>query len=255
MNIKAQLMIVATSLVVLLTTMPIRATSVTNIVLVHGAFVDGSGWQPVFDLLVHDGYHVTVVQEPETSLKEDVSSTRRILDLQNGSCILVGHSYGGTVITEAGTDSHVVGLVYIAAHAPDEGETEAANSRKFPNSAHPLVRTPDGFVFIDPTNFAEDFAADVPPAQAEFMAHSQVLTAATVFSTPVTDPAWKEKSSWYMVPTADKIINPNLERMYAKRAHSRMVEIKGASHAVYISHPTEVAALIEEAAKSFNNKP
>ena len=232
---------------------PAMAASVTNIVLIHGAFVDGSGWQPVYDLLVGDNYHVTLVQEPLTSLEEDVSATSRVLDRQNGPCILVGHSYGGTVITEAGMHPRVVGLVYIAAHAPDDGETETANGRKFPNSSHPLIKSLDGFLSLDPTNFPVEFAADLSPRQAEFMSRAQVWTAAIVFSTPITEPAWKEKPSWYMVAKADKIINPDLERMYARRAHSRTVEVEGASHAVYITHPREVVELIEEAAK--NSKP
>jgi pimeloyl-ACP methyl ester carboxylesterase len=224
------------------------ATAINNIVLVHGAFVDGSGWQGVYNILVQDGYHVTLVQEPLTSLEEDVAATRRILDRQDGPCVLVAHSYGGTVITEAGTHPKVLALVYIAAHAPDVGETEAGNGKKFPNSSRPLIKTPDGFLLLDPANFPEDFAADLPPAQAEFMAHAQMPAAAKVFTTSVTNPAWKLKPSWYMVAQDDKTINPDLERMYAVRAHSHKVEAEGASHAVYISHAKEVAALIEEAA-------
>ncbi|HEY0791069.1 MAG TPA: alpha/beta hydrolase [Chthoniobacterales bacterium] len=225
------------------------SSSIKNIVLVHGAFVDGSGWQSVYRLLVKDGYYVTLVQQPLTSLEDDVAAAKRILDRQDGPCILVGHSYGGAVITEAGVDPHVVGLVYIAAHAPEEGETEAGNGKRFPNASRPLVKTPDGFVFLDPANFAADFAADLPHDQAEFMAHAQMPTAAKVFSTPITKPAWKEKPSWYLVAKDDKTINPDLERMYAKRAHSHTVEVEGASHAVYISHPKEVTALIEDAAQ------
>jgi pimeloyl-ACP methyl ester carboxylesterase len=237
---------------VVLASSALAAPAIKNVVLVHGAFVDGSGWQPVYDILTKDGYHVTLVQEPLTSLEEDVAATKRILDRQPGQCILVGHSYGGAVITEAGTDPHVAALVYIAAHAPEEGETEAANGKKFPNSSRPLIKTPDGFVFLDPANFPTDFAADLPREQAEFMAHSQMLTAAKVFTTPITNPAWKLKPSWYLVAKDDKTINPDLERMYAERAHSHKVEIEGASHAVYISHPKEVAALIEDAAGHAN---
>ncbi len=224
------------------------APAIKNVVLVHGAFLDGSGWQPVYNILTKDGYHVTLVQEPLTSLEEDVAATRRILDQQDGPTILVAHSYGGTVITEAGTDPKVAALVFIAAHAPDVGETEAGNGKKFPNSSRPLVKTSDGFLFIDPKNFPQDFAADLPPAQAEFMAHAQALTAAKVFTAPVTTAAWKVKPSWYLVAKEDKVINPDLERMYAERAHSHKVEAEGASHAVYISHAKEVAALIEDAA-------
>jgi pimeloyl-ACP methyl ester carboxylesterase len=171
----------------------LAAPPIKNVVLVHSAFVDGSGWQPVYDILVKDGYSVTVVQDPLTSLEEDVAATKRVLDRQPGQVVLVGHSYGGAVITEAGTDSHVAALVYIAAHAPEEGETEAANGKKFPNSSKPLIKTPDGFVFLDPANFPADFAADLPREQAEFMAHSQMPTAAKVFNTPIANPAWKLK--------------------------------------------------------------
>jgi pimeloyl-ACP methyl ester carboxylesterase len=226
----------------------LAAPAIKNVVLVHGAFVDGSGWQSAYDILVKDGYHVTLVQEPLTSLEDDVAATRRVLDLQDGPTVLVAHSYGGTVITEAGTHPKAAALVYIAAHAPDAGETEAGNGKKFPNSSRPLVKTADGYLFLDPKNFPQDFAADLPPAQADFMAHAQMLTAAKVFTAPVTNPAWKIKPSWYMVAQADKTINPDLERMYAQRAHSHTVEAEGASHAVYISHAKEVAALIEEAA-------
>lgn len=224
------------------------AAPVKNVVLVHGAFVGGSGWRPVYDILTHDGYKVTLVQEPLTSFTDDVAATKRILDMQNGPAILVGHSYGGAIITEAGNDPHVAGLVYIAAHALDNGETEAINGKKFPNSAHPFVKTPDGFLYINPADFPADFAADLPIKQAEFEAQAQMLTSASVFTANIPDPAWKVKPSWYMVAKSDKIINPDLERMYAKRAHSHTVEITGASHSVYESHPKEVAQLIEQAA-------
>jgi pimeloyl-ACP methyl ester carboxylesterase len=232
-----------------ITASALAAPPIKNIVLVHGAFVDGSGWQPVYEFLVKDGFHVTVVQQPLTGLEDDVAAAKRILDRQDGPCVLVGHSYGGAIITEAGTHPQVAALVYIAAHAPEAGETEAGNGKRFPNRSRPLVKTPDGFVFLDPANFAEDFAADLPRAQAGFMAHAQMPTAAKVFTTPITKPAWKQKPSWYLVAKADKTINPDLERMYAERAHSRTVEVEGASHAVYISHPKEVAALIEDAAQ------
>ncbi|PBI77779.1 hydrolase [Rahnella victoriana] len=224
------------------------AVQVKNIVLVHGAFVGGSGWRPVYDILTHDGYKVTLVQEPLTSFTDDVAATKRILDRQNGPAILVGHSYGGAIITEAGNDPHVAGLVYIAAHALDNGETEAINGKKFPNAAHPFVKTPDGFLYINPANFPADFAADLPLKQARFEAQAQMLTSASVFTANIPDPAWKVKPSWYMVAKSDKIINPDLERMYAKRAHSHTVEIAGASHSVYESHPKEVVQLIEQAA-------
>jgi len=231
---------------------PAQAASTKNIVLVHGAWVDGSGWKPVYEILVRDGYHVSLVQEPLTSLQDDVAATKRILDLQPGPCILVAHSYGGTVITQAGTDPHVVGLVFIAAHAPDAGETEAANGKRFPSATsktNAIEKTPDGYTYLDPAAFPKAFAADLPPEQAEFEAHAQVLTAAGVFTAAVTDPAWKVKPSWALVADADEIINPDLERFYAARAHSRVVEVRGASHSVYESRPKEVAALIEEAAQ------
>jgi pimeloyl-ACP methyl ester carboxylesterase len=163
--------------------------------------------------------------------------------------VLVGHSYGGAIITEAGADPRVVGLVYIAAHAPDEGETESGNGKRFPAAGRDAIqKTADGYTYLDPTRYHAEFAADLPGDEAAFEARSQSFTAASVFSTPITRPAWKQKPSWYMVAKADRIINPDLERMYAARAHSHTVEIEGASHSVYRSHPKEVAAQIEEAA-------
>jgi pimeloyl-ACP methyl ester carboxylesterase len=229
-----------------------QAAPIRNIVLVHGAFVDGSGWRPVYDILSRDGYRVSIVQEPLTGLADDVAATRRILDQQDGPAILVGHSYGGAIITEAGDDPHVAGLVYIAAHAPDEGETESGNGKRYPAAGRGAI-TPvgtDGYVWIDPARYHADFASDLSAAEAEFEARSQGVTAAKVFATPITAPAWKTKPSWYMVAGADRIISPDLERMYAARARSRkVVEVAGASHSVYRSHPAEVAALIEEAAR------
>jgi pimeloyl-ACP methyl ester carboxylesterase len=225
-----------------------QAAPVRDIVLVHGAFVTGAGWEPVYEILVKDGYHVSVAQHPLTSVSEDVSAVKRVLAMQDGPTILVGHSYGGAIITEAGNDSHVVGLVYIAAHALDEGETEAANGKRFPNATKAIKKTDDGFTYLDPDFYHADFAADLPEKKAEFEAHAQGLTAAAVFTTPATQPAWRGKPSWYAVAKADRIINPDLERMYAKRAHSHTIEVAGASHSVYESHPKEVAALIEEAA-------
>jgi pimeloyl-ACP methyl ester carboxylesterase len=169
--------------------------------------------------------------------------------MQQGPAILVGHSYGGTVITEAGTDPHVAGLVYIAAHEPDTGETESANGKRIPALAAAPLKTADGYLYLDPTRFHEDFAADLPAGQANFEAHSQIPTAAQVFTTPVTDPAWKVKPSWALVATNDRMISPDLERMYAARAHSHTVEVQGASHSVYETRPKEVAALIEQAAE------
>jgi len=224
------------------------AAPINNIVLVHGQFADASGWKPVYDILTKDGYNVTMVQEPLTSLSEDVAATVRVLARQPGQSILVAHSYGGAVITQAGTDSHVAGLVYIAAHAPDEGESTASNKNKIPGKIR-TVTTPDGFVFVDPAHFHEDFAADLPADQAEFMARSQIPAAAIVNTTLITNPAWRVKPSWYMVAKQDRAINPDLERMYAARAHSHTVEVDGA-HTIYISKASEVAAMIEDAAKS-----
>jgi len=227
-------------------------TPIKNIVLVHGAWADGSGWRGVYDILVKDGYNVSIVQEPETTFKEDVTATKRILALQDGPCILVAHSYGGAVITEAGTDPSVVGLVYIAAHMPDVGEKESDDGKRFPSDlakSGAIKKTPDGFTYIDPAQFHELFAADLPAEQAAFMARSQVLNLADNFSATITTAAWRSKPSWMAVATKDRTINPDLERWYAARANSHKVEIEGASHSVYASRPKEVAALIEDAAK------
>ena len=230
----------------------LAAEPVHNIVLVHGAWVNGSGWKPVYDILVKDGYHVSVAEHPLTSFSDDVTAVKRIVDMQDGPTILVGHSYGGALVTDVGNDAKVVGLVYIAAHALDQGETEVANGKKFPSATSQttdIKKTADGFLYLDPAHYPADFAADLPPQQAQFEANSQELTAASVFAAPAGHPAWKDKPSWYAVAGADRIINPDLERMYAKRAGSHTIEVQGASHSVYESHPKEVAALIEDAAK------
>jgi len=223
---------------------------VRNVVLVHGAWADGSGWKGVYDILVKDGYHVTIVQEPETSFQEDVAATKRILALQDGPCILVAHSYGGAVITEAGTDPSVAGLVYIAAHMPDAGENEADDGKRFPSDlskSNAIKKTADGFTYLDPAQFHEYFAADLSAEQAAFMARSQVLNKAENFKAVITTAAWRSKPSWMVVAGSDRTISPDLERWYAARANSHKVEVSGASHSVYVSHPKEVAALIEEA--------
>jgi pimeloyl-ACP methyl ester carboxylesterase len=228
-----------------------KVPHVRNIVLVHGAWVDGSGWKGVHDILVRDGYNVSIVQEPLTSFPEDVAAVKRVLAQQDGPCILVGHSYGGAVITEAGTDPSVVGLVYIAAHMPDAGESEAADGKRFPSDlskSTAVKKTADGFDYLDPAQFHEYFAADLSAEQAAFMARSQVLIADANFKGVITTPAWRSKPSWMLVPTKDRTINPDLERWYAARANSHKVEVTGASHSVYVSRPREVAALIEEAA-------
>ena len=228
-----------------------QANRVRNIVLVHGAWADGSGWKGVSDILVKDGYNVSIVQEPETSFAEDVAATRRVLAQQDGPCILVAHSYGGAVITEAGTDPSVAGLVYIAAHMPDVGENEADDGKRFPSDLSKsgvIKKTSDGFTYLDPAQFHEYFAADLSAEQAAFMARSQVFNFADNFQAVITTAAWRSKPSWMLVAGADKTINPDLERWYATRANSHKVEVAGASHAVYVSRPKEVAVLIEEAA-------
>jgi pimeloyl-ACP methyl ester carboxylesterase len=233
-----------------LTSRSASAAPVKNVVLVHGAFADGSGWKSVYEILSNDGFNVTAVQPPLTGLKEDVAAVVRILKRQDGPTVLVGHSYGGAIITEAGIDSHVVALVFIAAHAPDVGETQTENGKRFPSAGRDAIHlTDDGYAFIDPVRFPAEFAADLPKQQADFEAHSQVFTAGAAFSTPISHAAWKTKPSWYMVSMSDRIINPDLEQMYARRAKSTTIEIEGASHSVYASHPVEVAKMIEDAAQ------
>ena len=231
---------------------PASAEPLKNIVLVHGAWVDASGWKPVYEILTKEGFHVTMVQEPETSFADDVTATKRILDLQDGPTLLVGHSYGGSIITEAGVHPNVAGLVYVAAHAPDVGEDEAALGKKTPSvlakTEGAIKVTPDKFTYLDPAKFPKLFAPDLPRERAEFVARSQVLAAAQVFSTPLTAAAWKTKPSWGIVAGNDQIINPDLERWYYERAKSQTTVIPGASHSVYESHPKEVAAVITKAA-------
>ncbi|MGJ7506490.1 alpha/beta hydrolase [Variovorax sp. GT1P44] len=232
---------------------PAHAEPIKNIVLVHGAWVDASGWKPVERILARDGFNVTMVQEPETSFTDDVAAAKRVLDMQNGPTLLVGHSYGGSIISEAGVHPNVVGLVYVAAHAPDVGEDESALGKKTPSvlakTEGAIKVTPDGFTYLNPADFPRLFAPDLPREVADFSARSQVLAAAKVFSTPLTAAAWKTKPSWGIVAGNDQIINPDLERWYYARAKSQTIEIKGASHSVYESHPTEVARVIEEAAQ------
>ena len=230
-----------------------RVSRVRNVVLVHGAWADGSGWKGVYDILVKDGFNVSIVQEPETSFQDDVNAVRRIVSMQDGPSILVGHSYGGAVITEAGNDSSVVGLVYVAAHMPDAGEKESDDGKRFPSDlakSGAIRKTPDGFTYLDPAQYHQLFAADVPDDQAAFMARSQVLNRADNFSATITTAAWRTRPSWMLVAGSDRTINPDLERWYAKRAMSHTVEVSGASHAVYVSHPNEVAHVIESAART-----
>jgi pimeloyl-ACP methyl ester carboxylesterase len=228
---------------------PARAEPIKNIVLVHGAFADGSGWRGVADILVKDGYTVSIVQEPLTSLADDVAATKRVLDLQQGPTILVGHSYGGVVITEAGNAPNVVGLVYIAAFIPDQGESALGLLSTAPAANNDIRATKDGFLYLDPAAFPADFAADLPPAEANFMAHSQMMLAKAAAEAAVTTAAWHHKKSWALVATHDHNINPDLERRMAKRAGSETIEVPG-SHAVYVSKPQDVAHLIERAAKA-----
>lgn len=222
---------------------------IKNIVLVHGAFLDGSGWQGVYQILTQKGYTVSVTQHTLKNFDHDVADVQRIINQQDGPCILVGHSYGGVIISEAGNNPKVVGLVYIAAHAPDAGEKRADLVKTYPSAYQSLIKGSDGLDYIRPEKFPEDFAADLPLAQARFMADAQIPTADEVFHAVVQNPAWKSKPSWYMIAAADRIINPNLERFYAKRTQSRkVVEIKDGSHAIYASRPKKVAELIEAAA-------
>jgi len=228
---------------------PARAEPVKNIVIVHGAFADGSGWERVAGMLAKDGYTVTVVQEPLTSLADDAAAAKRALDLQQGPTILVAHSYGGVVITEAGNAPNVAGLVYIAAFIPDVGESAVSLLSSAPAANNDMRATKDDFLYLDPTAFPADFAGDVPPAHANFMAHSQPMLAKAAGGAPVTAAAWHQKKSWALIATLDHNINPDLERKMAKRAGSETIEV-AASHAVYLSRPNEVARLIERAAKA-----
>jgi len=227
------------------------AHAVKNIVLVHGGFVDGSGWADVHRILTADGYKVTVVQNPTTSLADDVAVTRRALAAQDGPAILVGHSYGGVVISEAGNDPKVKGLVYVAAFAPDAGESVSSLIANPPPGAAvpPILPPQDGYLFLDKAKFAASFAADVPPAQAAFMADSQVPWGVTALAGQVTTPAWKSRPSWYLVAADDHMIPPPAQRAMAGRAHAHVSETAG-SHAVYVSHPDVVAKVIEDAAES-----
>ncbi len=234
-----------------------EAPNIRNIVLVHGAWADGSGWKGVYDILVKDGYRVSIVQEPETSFKEDVAATKRVIAQQDGPCVVVAHSYGGAVITEAANDPKVMALVYVAAHMPDAGENEADDGKRFPSDlskSTAIKKTADGFTYLDPAQFHDYFAADLPAEQAAFMARSQVFNLADNFKAVITTAAWRTKPSWMLVATKDRTINPDLERWYAERAKSHKLEVSGASHSVYVSRPKEVAAVIEEAASHAGQK-
>jgi pimeloyl-ACP methyl ester carboxylesterase len=222
-----------------------------NIVLVHGGFVDGSGWEGVYSILKKDGYNVSIVQNPTISLQDDVAVTKRILAAQDGPAILVGHSYGGAVITEAGNDPKVAGLVYLTAFAPDKGESVSSLIANPPPGAPvpPILPPQDGYLFLERAKFPASFAADVDAEKAAFMADSQVPWGVEALSGKISEPAWKTKPSWYLIVTDDKMIPPDAQRFMSKRAGSTVVEVKG-SHAIYVSQPEAVAALIEQAAKS-----
>jgi pimeloyl-ACP methyl ester carboxylesterase len=224
---------------------------VKNIVLVHGGFVDGSGWNGVYNALKEKGYNVAIVQNPTISLADDVAVTKRTIAAQDGPVILVGHSYGGAVITEAGNDSRVAGLVYITAFAPDAGESVESLIKNPPPGAPvpPILPPQDGFLFLERAKFRDSFAGDVDSSLAAFMADSQVPWGTKALGGAVTQPAWKSKPSWYLVSTEDRMIPPDAQRLMAKRAGAKVIEIKG-SHAVYVSQPRAVASLIEQAAQN-----
>jgi pimeloyl-ACP methyl ester carboxylesterase len=224
-------------------------TGIKNVVLVHGAFADGSGWEAVARILEKDGYTVSIAQPPETSYAEDVKYTKAAVDAMDGPVVIVGHSYGGSIITEAGNDPKVSALVYIAAFALDEGESCASIEQALPQASKAFKPDSNGNWWIEKDQFAADFAADVPPSVSHFMAQSQVPISTDSFTHKVTSPAWKTKPTWYMVATADRSINPDQERMMAKRANAKTIEVN-ASHVAYMSHPKDTAKLIEEAATS-----
>ena len=227
----------------------VSSLGVSNVVLVHGGFVDGSGWEGVYKILRKDGYTVSIVQNPTISLADDVAVTKRIVAVQNGPVILVGHSYGGAVITEAGNDPKVAGLVYITAFAPDKGESVSTLIKDPPPGAPvpPILPPQDGYLFLDKAKFAASFAADVDDERAAFMADSQVPWGLDALSGTISEPAWKTKPSWYLVATDDKMIPPPAQHFMSKRAGSTVVEVAG-SHAIYVSQPNAVAALIGRAA-------
>ena len=231
----------------------IAAKAPASVVLVHGGFVDGSGWEDVYKALRKDGYPVSIVQNSTVSLADDVAATQRVLDAQEGPVILVGHSYGGVVITEAGNHPKVAGLVYIAAFAPDAGESVGSLIKDPPPGAPvpPILPAGEGYLALDKAKFRDSFAADVSADKAAFMADSQVPWGIAALNGSVTKPAWKSKPSWYLIATEDRMIPPAAQQLMSKRAGSAVVEVTG-SHAVYVSKASAVADLIEKAAKSLN---
>src|ERR1700733_7382392 len=228
-----------------------QAEKVRNVVLVHGGFVDGSGWEGVYNALKKSGYTVTIVQDATTSLADDVATPKRAIAEQNGPVILVGHSYGGVVITEAGNDPKVAGLVYISAFAPDKGESVSTLIKNPPPGAPvlPILPPVDGYLLFDKAQFPAFFAGDLSPEKAAFMADSQVPWGVNALNGTISEPAWKTKPSWYLLTTEDKMIPPDAQRQMAKRAGATIVEVKS-SHSVYVSHPHAVATLIEKAAQA-----
>ena len=228
----------------------VTSLAAVAIVLVHGGFVDGSGWESVYKILKKDGYTVAIVQNPTISLADDVNATRRVVAAQNGPVILVGHSYGGAVITEAGNDPQVVGLVYIAAFAPDKGESVSTLIKDPPPGAPvpPILPPADGYLLLDRGKFAASFAADVDPERAAFMADAQVPWGLEALSGTISEPAWRSKPSWYLVAADDRMIPPSAQRFMSKRAGATVVEVAG-SHAIYVSQPAAVAGLIAKASK------
>jgi pimeloyl-ACP methyl ester carboxylesterase len=234
-----------------------EATASTNggvptVILVHGGFVDGSGWQGVYSLLKQDGFSIRIVQNPTVSLQGDVAATKFIIDAQSEPVILVGHSYGGVVVTEAGNDPKVAGIVYIAAFAPDKGESvETLIADPPPGAPVPPILPPrDGFLFLDREKFHDSFAADVSDEQAAFMADSQVPWGVEALSGTISEPAWRTKPSWYLVTTEDRMIHPPAQRSMSERAGSTVVEA-GGSHAIYVSQPAAVADLIRSAVGTY----
>jgi pimeloyl-ACP methyl ester carboxylesterase len=219
-----------------------------SVVLVHGGFVDGSGWRGVYDLLTRDGYHVAVVQNPTLSLEGDAAAARRVIDAQDGPIVLVGHSYGGAVITEAGTDPNVAALVYIAAFAPDKDESVNTLLGTFPRDAPqpPILPPQDGFLFLDRDKFHASFAGDLPATDAAFMADSQVPWGVDALGAAITEASWRAKPSWYLLTTQDRMIPPPAQRAMSERAGATTVEV-AASHSVYVSQPAAVAGLIKQA--------
>ena len=230
--------------------LPALAAPAKNVVLVHGGLADGSGWSKVYNILTKDGFHVTVVQQPMTSLDDDVAATRRVLAMQDGPTVLVGHSYGGEIIGEAGNDAKVRSLVYVAALQPDVGESGGKLASSMLAPSNDIKQTADGqFLYLDPAHFIKDFCADLPAAQAEFMRASQMPVSVASFSAPAKVAAWHVKPSFAIVTTKDGVLSTDLQRFMAKRAGSKVTEI-ASSHVAFISHPEETAKVIEAAAKA-----